>query len=195
MALSSRSDVLHVSHSSKCSSPYEVPPASPQCLWSSAPRRGPSLLGRWLPERSSVVVQRLSSLSRPSSRRGPPRPLPLLRRFRPRLGRCSRRPPPLRLVVSPLLELFYQPARAVGHSLCGSGFSALPPGSRGCVALGQLHSSGVSPEARRDSVFLLESSRSAVDLRSSVRSGRCVLRLWRSSFAGGRPQSTFSRPP
>ena len=154
------------------------------------------------------------SLSRPSSWHGPPRPLPLLRRVRPGLGRCSRRSPPLRLMVSPLLELFDQPARVVGHSLRGSGFSALPPGSGRDAVLRQLHSPGLPPEARRDSLLLFEhgrsgtpspsrisvfsmfwQTRSAVALKSSVRSGLCVLRLWRSSFTGGQPPSISLRPP
>ena len=67
------------------------------------------------------------------------------RRVRPGLGRCSRRSPPLQLMVSPLLELFDQPARVVGHSLCCSGFSALPPGSGRGVVLRQLHSPGLPP--------------------------------------------------
>ena len=45
VASSPGSHVLHVSHSPRCPSPYEVPPASPQCLRSSCLRRGPRLLG------------------------------------------------------------------------------------------------------------------------------------------------------
>ena len=41
-------------------------------------------------------------------------------------GGSSRRPPSVRLVVSPLLELFHQSARAPGYSLCHSGVSASP---------------------------------------------------------------------
>ena len=106
LAESSRHDVVHVSHSSRISSPHEVSPASPQCGRSSPAQRGSRFLGRWLPQGSSVVVRRLPSVSRSSPRQGPPRSLSLLQRFGPRLGRCSRRPPPLRLVVSPMLALF-----------------------------------------------------------------------------------------
>ena len=74
------------------------------------------------------MVLRLPSLGRPSPWRGPPRPLPLLRRVRQGLGHSSRRPPSLRLVVSPVFELFHQPSRTFGNSLCGSGFSSFPPG-------------------------------------------------------------------
>ena len=196
VASSSRSDVLLISHSPRCSSPYEVPPASPQCLRSSAPQGGPGLLGRWLPERSSVVVRRPPSFSRPPSRRGPPRPLSLLRRFRPGLGRCSWRPPPLWLVVSPLLELFYQPARVVGRSLCSLGFSALPPGSRGCAVLGQLHSPGVSPETGRDSIFHLEHGRSGTPptLRVSVGSSASPVHSQPSQCSGGLAQPSLPGP-
>ena len=107
---SSGHDVLHVSHSSRFSSPHAVSPASPQCSRSSPARQGSRFLGRWLPQGSSVVVRRLPSSSRSSPQRGPPRSLSLLQSCGPRLGRCSRRPPPLRLVVSPLLVLFHQPA-------------------------------------------------------------------------------------
>ena len=74
----SRHDVLHVSHSSRFSSLHEVSPASPQCSRCSPARQGSRFLGRWLPQGSSVVVRRLPSVSRSSSRRGPPRSLSLL---------------------------------------------------------------------------------------------------------------------
>ena len=74
-----------------------------------------------------MVVRRIPSLGRPYPRRGLPRPLPLLRRG---LGRGSRRPPSLRLVVSPVFNLFDQPLRAFGNSLCGS---ELSPSLRGRV--------------------------------------------------------------
>ena len=53
LAESSRYDVIH---SSWVSSPHEVSPASPQCSRSFPGRRGSRILGRWLPEESSVVV-------------------------------------------------------------------------------------------------------------------------------------------
>ena len=133
------SHVLHVSHSPRCSSPYEVTPASHQCLRSSCPPRGSRLLGRWLSAGSSVVVRRVPSLGRLSARRGPPRPLPLLRRLGHGLGRGSRRPPSLRLVVSPVFDLFDQPSRPFGSSLCGSGFSPFASRSSCSSVFGQLH--------------------------------------------------------
>ena len=75
------------------------------------------------------------------------RSLSLLRCFGPRLERCSRRPPPLRLVVPPLFTLFDQPARTVGHPLCDSGFSASPLGSFCSRVFRQLHGFGLPLEA------------------------------------------------
>ena len=51
------------------------------------------------------MVRRIPSSGRPSARHGPPRPLLLLGRG---LGRGSRRPPSLRLVVSPVFDLVFQ---------------------------------------------------------------------------------------
>ena len=84
--------VLHVSHSPSCSSPYAVASASPQCCRSSRSREGSRLLGRWLPTGSSVVLRRIPSSGRSSTWRGPPQPLPLLRRLGHGLGGCSRQP-------------------------------------------------------------------------------------------------------
>ena len=80
LAESSRHDVIHVSHSSRISSPHEVSPASPQYSRSSPGRRGSRILGRWLPQGSSVVVLRLPSVSRSSPRQGSPRSLSYLRK-------------------------------------------------------------------------------------------------------------------
>ena len=148
MASSPGSHVLHVSHSPRCSSPYEVTPASPQCLRSSCARRGSRLLGRWLSAGSSVVVRRIPSSGRPSAPRGPPRPLPLLRCLGRGFGRGSRRPPSLRLVVSPVFDLFDQPSRASGSSLCGSGLSPFSPGSSSRSVFGQLHRFSLPQETR-----------------------------------------------
>ena len=196
LASSPRSDVLFVCHNSRRSSPHAISPASPQCVQSSSPRGGSSVLGQYLPAGSSVVVRRLPSLGRPSSWRGPPQPIPLLRCVRPGLGCCSRRSPPPRLMVSPLLELFDQPARVVGHSLRGSVFSALPPGSGRGAVLRQLHCPGLPPEARRDSLLLFEYSRSGTPspLRVSVGSTPPPVHSQPSQCSGGLAQPSLSSP-
>ena len=105
-------DVINVCHSSGFSAPYVIPSTSPQYSRASPARRSSGLLGRCLPQGSSVVVRRIPSSRRPFPGRLPPRSLSVLRRLRSRLGGSSRRPPSVRLVVSPLLKLFHQSARA-----------------------------------------------------------------------------------
>ena len=143
-----------------------------------------------------MVIRRLSSVSWSSSRQGPPRSVSLLRRFGPRLGRCSRRPPLLRLVVSSMLVLFDQPVRAVGNSLRGSGFSSSPPGSLSCLVFRQLHCSGLPSEARWDSFFLAERGHSGTPspLRVSVCSSPSPVHSRSSECSGGFPQLLLSSP-
>ena len=196
LASSPRGDVIFACHNSRRPSPHAISPASPQCVRSSAPRGGSSVLGPYLPAGSSVVVRRLPSLGRPSSGRGPPQPLPFTRHVRPGLGRCSRQSPPLRLMVSPLLEFFDQPERVVRHSLRGSGFSALPPGSGRGTVLGQLHSPGIPAEARRDLLLLFEHGRSGTPspLRVSVGSTPSPVHSRPSQCSGGLAQPSLSSP-
>ena len=54
---SSRDDVVHVGHCSRLMSPHVFSSTSPQCGRSSPARRGSRLMGRWLPQGSSVVVR------------------------------------------------------------------------------------------------------------------------------------------
>ena len=94
-----------------------------------------------------MVVRRLPPSRQSSSGGGPPRSLSLLRCFRSGLGCGFRRPPSLQLVSSPLLALFHQPARAVGHPLCGPGVSASPPRSVCGPVFGQFYGPGLPQEA------------------------------------------------
>ena len=87
---SSRDDVVHVRHRSGFSAPYALPSTSSQCGRSSPARRPSCLLGRWLPQGSSVVVRRLPSSRRLFPGRLPPRSLSVLRRLRSGLGCGSR---------------------------------------------------------------------------------------------------------
>ena len=86
---SSRDDVVHVRHRSGFSAPYALPSTSPQCGRSS-PARQSCLLGRWLPQGSSVVVRRLHLLVGLSLGDSLPDLLSVLRRLRSRLGCGSR---------------------------------------------------------------------------------------------------------
>ena len=153
-------------------------------------------LGRHLPLGSSVVVRRL-----PSSRwllpgRIPPRSLSILRRFRSRLGCSSRRPPSVRLVVSPLLEFFYQSARAPGYSICHSRLPTSPSGSDGGGLLRQFYSSGISPQTGRYSFLVSErgGSGSSSPLRGSVGSPSPAIHSRSSQCPGGFSQPSVPGP-
>ena len=119
-----------------------------------------------------------------------------LRRFGLRLERCSWRPPPLRLVVSPLLTIFDQPARAVGHPLCNSGFSASPPGSVCGHVFRQLHGFGLPPEAGGHSLVVTERCGAGTPspLRVSVSSTSSPVHSWTSECSGGCAQPPLSSP-
>ena len=67
LAESSRDDVVHVCHRSGFSAPYAITSTSSQCGRASPARRSSCLLGRLLPQGSSMVVRRI-----PSSRRAFP---------------------------------------------------------------------------------------------------------------------------
>ena len=188
---SSRDDVVHARHRSVFSAPYALPSTSPQCGRSSPARRSSCLLGQWLPQGSSVVVRQLPSSRRPFPGRLPPRSLSVLRRLRSRLGCGSRRPPSVRLVVSPLLTLFHQSARAPGYSLCDPGFSASPQRSDCGGLLRQLYGSGLFPETGRHPFVVSErrGSGTSSSLRGSVGSSSAAVHSGTSQSLGG-----FSQP-
>ena len=196
LAQSSGHDVLHVCHSSRIASPYAIASAPPQYGGSSSPRQSPCFLGRHLPQGSSVVVRRLPSSRRLLPGRLPPRSLSILRRFRSRLGCSSRRPPSVRLVVSPLLEFFYQSARAPGYSLCHSRLPTSPSGSDGGGLLRQFYSSGVSPQTGRHPFLLSErgGSSSSSPLRGSVGSPSPAVHSRSSQCPGGFSQPSVPGP-
>ena len=193
---SSRDDVIHVGHCSRLSSPHAFSPASPKCGRSSTARRGSRFLGRWLPQGSSVVVRRLTSSHRPSSGRVPPRSFFLLRHFGSGVGCGSRRPPSLRLVVSPLLMLFHQSARADGNLLCSSGISASPPWSDGGRVFGQLYGPSLPPEAGGDLLVVSEcgGSGTSSSLRVSVCSPVSSVHSWSSECSSRFTQLQLSGP-
>ena len=86
LAESSRDDVVHVCHRSGFSAPYAIPSTLAQCSRAFPARRSSCLLGRWLPQGSSVVVRRIPSSRRLFPGRLPPRSLSVLQRLRSRLG-------------------------------------------------------------------------------------------------------------
>ena len=196
LAQSSWDDVLHVCHSSRVSSPYAISSTPPQYSRSSPARRLSSFLGRYLPQGSSVVVRRIPSSRRLFPGRMLPRFLSVLRRFRSRLGCSARRPPSVRLVVSPLIQLFYQSARAPGYSLCHSRFSTSPSGSDGGGLLRQFYGSGLSQETGMHPFFLSErgGSSASSSLRGSVGSPSPAVHSWSSQCPGGFSQPLIASP-
>ena len=190
---SSRDDVVHVCHRSGFSAPYAIPSTSPQCSRASLARRSSCLLGRWLPQGSSVVVRRIPSSRRLFTGRLPPRSLSVLRRLGSGLGCGSRRPPSVWLMVSPLLQLFHQSARAPGYSLCHSGFSASPQRSDCGRLLRQLYSSDLSPEAGRHPFVVSQrhGSGTSSPLRGSVGSSSAAVHSGTSQCPGGFPQPSL----
>ena len=149
-----------------------------------------------LQPQSSVVVRRLTSSRRPSSRGLPPRSLSLLWRFGSGVGCGSRRPPSLRLVVSPLLTLFHQSVRAAGDPLCRSGFSTSPPRSDSGRVFGQLCGPGLPPEARGHSLVVSEccGSGTSSPLRVSVSTPASSVHSWSSECSGRFAQPPLSGP-
>ena len=139
--------VLNVCSGSRLPPSHEGSSDPPQCGRSSSARLLTDGVGLRLPAGSSVVVRRLSSSGRHASRRVSPRPVSVHRCVGHRLGRISRRRPPLRLVVSPLLSVFHQSPRASGGSVSFSGFPSFSFGTCGGGVLRQHHRLGVPQEA------------------------------------------------
>ena len=113
--------VFNVSSGSRLQALDACASNSPQYGGSSPIRRHPGRVGFRLPSGSSVVVRRLSPSSRNASRRVSPRAVFVHRCVGHRLGRLSRRCPPRRLVVSPLISVFHQSPRAFGSSVGSPG--------------------------------------------------------------------------
>ena len=196
-ALSSGSRVLDVSHSPRCASLYEVPPASPQCLRSSAPRRGPRLLGRWLAAGifGGGLKTPISWSAFPSAKTSPD--LFLYSDASDKGWGAALGDLHLSGLWSPLcLELFNQSSRNFGNSLCGSGFSSLPLGSSCRSVLRQLYCPGLPPETRRHLFVHLERSCSGTPLalRGSFHSSSSPVHSRPSQCSGGLAQPSLSSP-
>ena len=153
-------------------------------------------LGFFLPRGSSVVVRRRPSSRRPSSGSLSARTFPIHRRFGFRLGGLSRRRPPFRLVVSPLLCLFHQPSGTSCSPLRSSGFSSSVASSVGQPVCGQHHRSGLPAESRGYSFLSLQIRRSSdlADLRNPSDSFNPSVHPRSSQCLGGLPQSSFAGP-
>ena len=81
-------------------------------------------------------------------------------------------------------------------ALRDSGVSSSSSGSFGCRVFGQLHRSGLPPEAMRDSFFIAEHGRSGTPspLRGSVDPSTSPVHSRLSEYSGGFPQPPLSSP-
>ena len=144
LALRVRGDVLPDHPHSGLQVPDAVTPATSSGVSPSGFSDSVSLLGRLLPEGSSVVVQSVPSRGRggliPSTSGAPA----LHRRLRLGLGSIYQLRPSLRLVVSRCFTLFHQPPRASGCLPYHSGFSPSPQG-QDSVFVHQQHVGSVIP--------------------------------------------------
>ena len=155
-------------------------PAAPQRLRLSPSRFHVGVLGRFLPRGSSVVLRRVPSACRSTTRPSTARSRSVYRRFELRVGRLSSRRPSVLLMASNVLGLFHQTLGTSCSALRGSGISSGPSGSFGLPLCGQHNSSVLSEEAGWDSLrgSELRGSGCTVSLRgqsgspgSSVHSG------------------------
>ena len=99
-------------------------------------------------------------------------------------------------MISPLLALFDQPARAIGHPLRDSGFSASPPGSVCSRVFRQLHGFRLPPEAGGHSLIFPECGGSGTPspLRVSISSSSSPVHSRPSECSGGFTQPPLSSP-
>ena len=210
LALPPRGDVIPVHPHSRLQAQDEVAPTPPIGLPSSRFPDGFSLLGRLLPEGSSVVVRSVPSWSRCRPLPSSPGSCTLHRRVRLRLGRLARLRSSVRLVVSRCFVIFHQPPRAPGGLPSHSGFPSPSAGTDG-VSLHRQHGGPVlPPQGRGHSLF--HPQRGGADGSPPLRGVRCssappvcpwspqrVGRLSQSKWVGARlrvdpPSGSVSRP-
>ena len=141
-------NVLSLHSCSGFSAPDAVAPASSSGVSPSGVSDRVNLLGRLLPEGSSVVVRSLPSRGRGGLVSSSSGTHALNRRVRRRVGRVSRLRPSIRLVVSRCLSLFNQPPRAFSCLPCHPGFSPSAPGQVSLSVHRQYVSSVLPPQGR-----------------------------------------------
>ena len=125
--ISSRGNVFSLHSHSGLSAPDAGSPTSSSGVSASGVAGRARLLGRLLPEGSSVVVRSLPSGSRGRLSSSTSGAVSLYRRVRCGVGRVSRLRPPILLVVSRCFSIFDQPSRTSGSLPCHPGFSPSPP--------------------------------------------------------------------
>ena len=141
--------VICVSSSSRCTAAHAFAPTSAECGRSLPAGGHLGLLGRLLPTESSMVVRRVSSAGRSSSRLSATNPVSVHGRLGFGLGCVSGRQPAVQFVVLGLLQFFNQPPVAISGALRCPGFSPQSSGPHCCSLCRQHHGAGVSEEAGR----------------------------------------------
>ena len=181
VAPASSCNVVPVFHRSGVTAADALPPTLPQHCRSSLSGFRLSVLGRFLPRGSSVVVRRIPSVLGASARSSKARSAPVHRRLGFRLGLLPSGRPSVWLVVSVLLDLFDQPQGTSCGALRCPGFSSGSSGSLGVPLCGQYDRSVVSLEASGDAFrdSIRWPSRS-FDFASSTKSD-CFLSSFRGS--------------
>ena len=141
-----------------------------------------------------MVVRRIPSSRRTSSRSFAPSPISVYRRLGYWLGSLPRRRLLVRLVVSKLFPVFDQPPGAPCGALRGSGVSSSASGTAGQPFCGQHRRSGLSLESGGHSLVSVELSGSGhlASLQGSQGSFGSPVHSRPFECSGGFPQSPFA---
>ena len=172
LEVSFRSNVFSLHSHSGLTAPDARTPTSSSGVSASGVSGRARLLGRLLPEGSSVVVRSLPSGRRGQLSSSPSRATSVYRRVRCRVGRISRLRPPVRLVVSRCFSIFDQPPRTSGSLPCHPGFSPSPLGQVSVSLHRQYVHSFIPPQGRGHSFF--DPQRRGSGNSSSLRVQRCA---------------------
>ena len=153
LAIPPRCDVFSLHSHSGLSAPDACTPTSSSGVSPSGVSDRARLLGRLLPEGSSVVVSSLPSGCRGGLSSSSSGTASIYRRVRCGVGRVSPLRPPVRLVVLRCFSIFDQPPRASGRLPCHPGFSPSPPGQVGVSLHRQYVRSFIPPQGRGHSLL------------------------------------------
>ena len=115
------------------------------------------------------------------------------RRFQFRMECHSGDRPLVRLLDSGSLDIFHQPSRTPGHSVCGPQFPSSSPQPVGVSLHGQHLGSGLPPQARGYQVddTQYRGSVHRVPLRVQQGSSAPPVCAWKAQCPGGLPQPRF----
>ena len=189
-------NVFSVFHRVRGPSSKVLPSAPAEFRRSSPGGFGQHDLGFLLPRGSSVVVRRLPSSRRSSTRSLAARAVAVHQRFGFGLGYLPWRRPHFRFVVSSLFGHFDQPQGAPCGTVRGSGVSSSSASSISQLVCGQHHCSGLSAESGRHSFFSpqFRGSGDPVSLRVPPDSLSPSVHPGSSERHGRLPQLPFAGP-